>query len=85
MMKIVNGGGGFFPIRLHGKRHWSRLAEAERRMERKQQEKIFLSKGATLIVTTMLFASFLITIKQYNHKNKQYHHNEPNHNETIQS
>ena len=44
VMKIVNEGGGFFPIGLHGKRHWSRLAEAERRMERKQQEKIF-AKG----------------------------------------
>ena len=42
VMIIVNGGGGFFPIGLHGKRHWSRLVEAERRMERKQQEKIFV-------------------------------------------
>ena len=52
---------------------------------KENSRKRFLSKGATLIVTTMLFASFLITMKQYNHKNKQYHHNEPNHNETIQS
>ena len=39
-----NGGGGFPPIGLHGKRHWSRLVQAERRMERKQPEKIFCQR-----------------------------------------
>ena len=37
---------------------------------KKTAGKDFLSKGAVFIVTTMLITSFLITIKQCNHKNK---------------